>query len=126
MNALHTARSCVALAVLALVPLSASFAANLPLTSTAQIPFVNFGGIYNWKADREKGIWIEDAHHKWYYATLLGPCLGLDFATHIGFDTRPVDTFDRFSKIVVPGYGRCTVQNFTASDPPPAKQAATK
>ncbi len=126
MNALHTARGCVVFAALAMIPLGAWCATNAPAASAAAIPFVNFGGIYNWKADREQGVWIQDAHRKWYYATLLGPCPGLDFATRIGFDTRPVDTFDRFSKIIVPGYGRCTVQNFTTSDPPPSKRAATQ
>lgn len=124
MNAFHTVRGCVTAAVLAMVPLGAALAANAPAAPPAEIPFVDHGGIYNWKADREKGVWIQDAHRKWYYATLLGPCLGLDFAIRIGFDTRPLDTFDRFSKIIVPGYGQCTVQSLTASDPPPLKQAA--
>jgi hypothetical protein len=56
----------------------------------------------------------------------MGPCIGLNFANSIGFDTRPLGNFDRFSAIVVPGSGRCTVQSFTASEGPKAdKKRAT-
>ena len=121
MNTHPTVRAVAAIAVLAL-PFGVALA-NEPLAPEARIPFVNHGGINNWQADREQGLWIQDAHRKWYYATLMGPCNGLSFATGIGFDTKPLDTFDRFSAIVVPGWGRCVVQNFTTSDGPPAKQA---
>lgn len=88
----------------------------------ASIPFVPHGGIRDWEADRTRGLWIQDAHRNWYYAQLLGPCIGLDFATRLAFDTRPMGTFDRFSAIVVPGEGRCTVQSVAQSDAPPRKQ----
>ncbi|MBK9252299.1 MAG: hypothetical protein IPM70_10580 [Proteobacteria bacterium] len=50
---------------------------------------------------------------------LLGPCIGLDFALSIGFDTGPSNQFDKFSSILVPREGRCQVTSFTRSDPPP-------
>ena len=114
-------RSACLVTALAVTPVGVALAVeSAPAKVEASIPF---GLIRDWQADREQGLWIQDAHRKWYYATLMGPCNGLSFATGIGFDTKPLDTFDRFSAIVVPGWGRCVVQNFTTSDGPPAKQA---
>ena len=92
----------------------------------ASIPFVQHGGIRNWRADHNRGLWIQDTHRRWYYAKLISPCFGLNFATSIGFDTRRFGTFDRFSDIVVPREGRCRVQSLTASDGPPRKRSADK
>ena len=83
---------------------------------------MQYGGIRDWKADGTRGLWIQDQHRNWYYAKLMGPCFGLDFATSIGFDARPMGTFDRFGSIVVPREGRCTVRSIVTSEPPPRKQ----
>jgi hypothetical protein len=89
----------------------------------ASIPFVQYNGIRDWKADHTRGLWIQDSRRDWYYAKLMGPCFGLDFATRIAFDARPGGTFDRFSSIIVPREGRCIVQSIVASEPPPRKHA---
>jgi len=86
------------------------------------IPFANHGGIRDWEADRDRGLWVQDQHRRWYYAKLMGPCTGLNFAHSIGFDTRPMGQFDRFSAIVVPGTGRCQVQSLTQSAAPAPDQ----
>jgi hypothetical protein len=88
----------------------------------ASIPFANHGGIRDWKADRDQGLWVQDIHRQWYYAKLMGPCIGLNFAQTIGFDTHPLGRFDQFSSIYVPGGGggRCAVQSFTLSGAPPS------
>jgi hypothetical protein len=86
--------------------------------ANASIPFANNGGIRDWEADRDNGLWVQDIHRKWYYAKLMGPCIGLNFAQTIGFDTHPLGRFDKFSAIVVPGSGKCFVQSFAASDAP--------
>jgi hypothetical protein len=88
----------------------------------ASIPFVNHGGIRHWETDGNRGVWIQDIHRNWYYAMLMGPCFGLNFATRLGFDAGPSGEFDRFSSIVVPREGRCAVQSFVESDGPPRKQ----
>jgi hypothetical protein len=90
-------------------------------SSDVSIPFANHGGIRDWHADNDRGLWIQDAHGKWYYATVMSPCLGLNFANSIGFDTRPAGSFDRFSYIVVPREGRCAVQTLRPSGAPPTK-----
>lgn len=121
MNIRNTWRASLALAAVALTSMSPSFAAS-NVTPQASIPFANHGGIRDWQADRDRGLWVKDVHGKWFYASLMSPCTGLNFATTIGFDTRPMGTFDRWSAIVVPRWGRCVVQTLTPSDGPPRKQ----
>jgi Family of unknown function (DUF6491) len=128
MNSSKILRGALVAAALAVAPLTASFATS-PAPDAA-IPFANHGGIRDWQADRDQGLWIQDVRRNWYYAKLMAPCIGLNFATSLGFDTRPMGTFDRFSAIVVPREGRCVVQSLAPSGPPPTKaqlksQAAT-
>jgi hypothetical protein len=93
----------------------------------ASIPFVGSGSIRSWRADGSKGLWIQGAHRKWYYAKFLGArCPGLNFAHTLAFDTTPSGTFDRFSAIIVPDWGRCQVRSLTASEGPPRKQDKEK
>jgi hypothetical protein len=121
MNVRNNLRAVLLISGLATVPFAAAFATS-SVTPEASIPFANHGGIRDWQADRERGLWVQDVHNKWYYASLMGPCIGLNFAQTIGFDTRPQGNFDRWSAILVPHYGRCVVQSFTPSDGPPRKQ----
>jgi hypothetical protein len=107
-----------------MAPFAASFATE-NVTPEPSIPFANHGGIRDWHADRDRGLWVQDVHGKWYYARLMGPCTGLDFAETIGFDTRPMGTFDRFSAIIVPRYGRCVVQSLAPSGPPRSQKQAS-
>jgi hypothetical protein len=85
------------------------------------IPFVGMGSINDWRADKRQGLWVQDLHRQWYYARTMGPCLGLDFAQTIGFETRTGDTLDRFSSIIVPREGRCPLTSLVRSGPPPKK-----
>jgi hypothetical protein len=100
----------------------ATLAAEPSGTQQAYIPFANHGGIRDWEADRDRGVWVQDIHRKWYYAKLMSPCIGLNFANTIAFDTRPQGRFDQFSSIYVPGGSRCAVQSFTVSGAPPGKK----
>ncbi|HMA12060.1 MAG TPA: DUF6491 family protein [Steroidobacteraceae bacterium] len=88
-------------------------------TVQASIPFVDHHSIRDWQADGKDGLWVQDVRRNWYYAKLLGPCIGLDFALSIGFDTGPSNQLDKFSSIIVPREGRCQITSFTRSDPPP-------
>jgi hypothetical protein len=117
----------VVLGVALLVAGASAFAAeSAKPTPQPYIPFANHGGIRDWAADHDRGVWLQDIHRRWYYAKLMGPCIGLDFATTIGFDTHPLGRFDQFSSIVVPGTGRCAVQTFSASGAPPSKKSGAK
>lgn len=94
-----------------------------PLGPQASIPFANLtSSIRDWQANENDGLWVQDARRQWYYAELMGPCWGLDYALQVGFNTRGASSFDRFSEVVVPGYDRCAVRSFTRSDAPPVKQ----
>jgi hypothetical protein len=91
-----------------------------PVSAQASIPFVNHGGVWNWQADGSKGLYVQDQHRNWYYAALMGGCVDLPFANAVGFETRGVDTLDRFGTVVVRGQ-RCPIVSFTHSDGPPAR-----
>jgi hypothetical protein len=127
MNTTLNIRALAAVAALTIAPIGASFAATLTDTvPQASIPFVSFGGINDWQADHDRGLWVQDLHRHWYYATFMGPCQGLNFTNSIGFDARHTDTFDRFSTVIVPGWGKCALTSFTASDPPANKLRANE
>ena len=117
------ARSRWALAVLMCAPLSAAFAtAAAPVAPAKPEASIAFARIRDWQSDSERGMWIQAYNRQWYYAEFMGRCLGLNFATAVGFDTRHQSSFDRFSSVFVPGYGRCVIQTFTQSDGPPRKK----
>ena len=83
----------------------------------ASIPFVDHGGIRDWRADNDRSLWIEAVNRQWYYARTFGPCTGLRFANRIGFVTEPNGSFDRFSSIIVDGQ-KCMIDSLRTSDAP--------
>lgn len=98
-------------------------AAQAAPTAQASIPFVNHGGIRDWRALDRDTLYVQDSRRNWYRAEMLGPCLDLPFAHAIGFETRGIDRFDKFSNVVV-GRQRCAVQSLVRSEPPPSRKAA--
>jgi len=91
-----------------------------PASGEASIPFVNHGGVWNWQADGSRGVYVQDQHRQWYYAKLMSNCFDLPFANSIGFETRGIDTLDRFGTLVVRGQ-HCPITSFTYSAGPPAR-----
>lgn len=91
-------------------------------TEEASIPFARMdSSIHDWQADGQYGLWVQDVHRDWYYATTLGPCYGLDWAVAIGIEPRG-SQLDKFGMIVVPRErSRCQLTSFKRSDPPPPK-----
>lgn len=69
----------------------------------ARIPFVNHGGIRDWRSDDKDVVYIQASNRDWYKATLVTPAYDLPFVQAIGFDTGPIGTLDKFSSIVVRG-----------------------
>jgi hypothetical protein len=128
MNTARVRQTSLIVCALAILPLSKSFALDDAPAPRAEIPFANHGGIRNWTADREKGLWVQGLNKQWYYATFMGPCNGLNFANSLAFDTRPAGTFDRWSTVIVPGqFGqRCTIQSLVPSDGPPVASRKAK
>lgn len=98
------------------------------LGKEASIPFMDTIGLYNFQADDDHGVFLQDQQRHWYYATVLGPCTGLPFAQRIGVDTRFGGTqLDRTGTLLVDGQ-RCPLNSLTKSNgpPPKAKQAKKK
>ena len=110
-----------ALAIILTAPVRIVLADSNPAHVEASIPFASRGGIRDWSADGDRGLWMQAVSRKWYYAQFMGRCTGLAFATALGFDTRNLSVFDRWSAVVVPGYSRCTLTSLTPSEGPPRK-----
>ena len=114
--------SFVAALLVATAPAAMAQPAQKPVTGRdASIPFAALGGIEDWRANGDKGLWIRGRSHKWYYAELMGSCSGLSFRDHIGFVIEPYGSFDRFSSIVVEGR-LCHIKTLRESQPPPSKK----
>lgn len=89
--------------------------------AAASISFVEFGNIYDWRADGSKGIYIESDDRKWFYATFMSPCTDLPFSEHVGFRSTPPLPLDKFNSIEVRGE-TCYFQTFDHSPGPPGTQ----
>lgn len=109
---------------LAAAPAAAS-AEPAPASQEARIPFVNHGGIRDWRAADGDTLYVQDSRRRWYRAELMHDAIGLPFAWTIGFETRGVDSFDRFSTVVVDGQ-RIPVRSLVRVDGPPPKREKAK
>lgn len=120
------------LAVVATATLTTPALASDPTWTADQIgkemsiPFMDTVGLYNFQADDDRGVWLQDQQRRWYYARIAGPCTGLPFAQRIGVDTRFGGTqLDRTGMLLVDGQ-RCSIDSLTASAGPPAKAGHKK
>ena len=110
-----------------LLPLSAAAAVepaageSRAIGVESSIVFPGDSSIRNWRADRDRGIWIQDRRGDWYYGSFAGICRDLDFAQAIGFDTRGAGRLDKFASIIVRGE-RCLLSSFVTSEGPPSKK----
>jgi hypothetical protein len=111
-----------AVAIIAIAPMRIVLADSNPSQLEASIPFASRGGIRDWAADGDRGLWVQSVNRKWYYAQFMGRCIGLGFATALGFDTGSQAAFDRWSSVIVPGYARCALTSLTLSDGPPPRK----
>jgi len=96
-------------------------AAGAAKPQEASIPFANHGGIRDWRADGDRGMWVQDSHNRWYYGRFMAPCTGLQFAEAVRFKTSPSDQLDRWSFVRARDTGNCAFSSFARSDGPPKK-----
>ncbi|WP_242147904.1 DUF6491 family protein [Sphingomonas sp. BAUL-RG-20F-R05-02] len=90
------------------------------------IPLLRSQNLYNFETDGDRGAWLQDQQRRWYYAKVLGRCLGLSFATRIGVDTRfNGGSLDRTGTLLVDGQ-RCPIDSLTASAGPPPRPGKLK
>lgn len=87
----------------------------------ASIPFGR-SQIYSWQVTNDRSIYIETNNRQWYKADLMGPCIDLPFAQHVGFGFNADGSFDRFSTIYSRGQN-CPVTSLTrVAEPPSGKK----
>ena len=90
-------------------PAVASAAGDVVVNPNARIPFVQYGGIRDWRTDNDNDLYVQGSDRRWYRVDLMGPCTGLEFANGVRFlPSDSAGTFDRFSWIVANGQ-RCKV-----------------
>ncbi len=91
------------------------------LGKETSIPFIGTVGLYNFDAEDQDGVYLQDQSRRWYYARVLGPCTGLPFANRIAVDTRFNGTsLDRTGALLVDG-DVCHLDSLVASNGPPKK-----
>jgi len=96
------------------------------LGKETSIPFIGTIGLYNFEADGDRGVWLQDQQRRWYYARVLGPCTGLPFAVRIGVDTRfGGSQLDRTGTLLVDRQ-RCPINSLVASNGPLPKAKKAK
>lgn len=126
---MNTLRNAVIGAVLAATGVGTLVAAEATADASKEtsIPFVNLRqSIYSWQDDGQMGMWIQDIRKQWYYAKFNGPCQGVEFAVRLGFETKTLNTLDRFGTVIVPDRGRCPLVSLVKSDPPPNDKKSRK
>jgi len=96
------------------------------LGKETRIPFIGTLNLYNFETDGDRGAWLQDQRRRWYYARVVGRCLGLSVATRIGVDTRfNGDSLDRTGTLLVDGQ-RCPIDSLTTSAGPPPRPGKLK
>jgi hypothetical protein len=91
------------------------------LGKETSIPFMDTIGLYNYQADSDRGVWLQDQQRRWYYATVLAPCIGLPYANRIGVDTRfGGSSLDRTGSLLVDRQS-CHLTSLVTSNGPPPK-----
>ena len=111
-------KSILLVSMLATIAACSTAAPGPPRTAAASIPFVNHGGIQDWRAPNDTTLYVQARNNRWYVAKLRGDCIGLSYEDSIGFDAGATDTFDQFSSVIVRGQ-RCTVESLTPIGGPP-------
>ena len=104
-----------ALALLPLLLIAGNAVAQTAPARSAEIPFANHGGIYDWRAQGNDAIVIESQSHHFYRATFLSPCYDLKFRDRVGFVTDARDVLDKFDSVRV---GEQTCQFITFDEVP--------
>ncbi len=81
------------------------------LQANASIPFLNHGGVEDWRAEGSTALLVKSRTGHYYRATFMSPCRNLPYAVGIGFKSDGTDTLDKFDSVEVRGE-RCVFVAF--------------
>ena len=113
----------VAALLAAIVPTLADAAPEPAQAEQVRIPFASFGTIRSFRPVGDNVVYLQGTHRRWYRAELNGPCINLNSALRIGFDTRySGNTLDNSSTLIVGGE-RCRITSLTRADGPPPRRS---
>jgi hypothetical protein len=59
--------------------------------------------VQDWHPVGDREVWFQDRSRKWYRAVLMSPAFDLPFTEHVGIDSRPIGTLDRFGGVIIKG-----------------------
>ena len=91
----------------------------------ASISFVDMRGIEDFQAMVTMRSISRTEAGNGIYATIMGPCLGLSYATRIGVKTRGSSSLDKYGSLLVDG-DECRIDELVTSGPPPKKVKKAK
>lgn len=105
--------------VAGLAPLMAAHAEPAPreVGEEATIAFPAHGGVRNFRADTDRGVWIEDQRRNWYYASFIGTCRDIRWVDAIAIDTYGSSRLDKHSRIIA-GNDVCQISRLLTADKP--------
>jgi hypothetical protein len=81
----------------------------------ATIPFVDYGGVQDWRATPQGDLLLRGNGANYYRAQFIGPCPNLKFGMRIGIPGGAMDSLDKFSTIYV-GRDACPLKSLTRID----------
>ena len=81
----------------------------------ASIPFVDYGGVTDWRTTAAGDLLLRGTGDDYYRAQFMGPCPNLGYAMRIGIPGGAMDSLDRFSNVYVDGMA-CPLKSVTRVD----------
>jgi len=89
----------------------------------ADIPFANTrSGIRSFTPDdRGYGVYIQDNHRDWYYASFFARCMELPYAFGFGIQTFGGSSTLSRGDTIIAGRETCRIHDIVRSGPPPEK-----
>ena len=81
----------------------------------ASVPFVDFGGVQDWRVTNAGDLLLQGTAGNYYRAQLMGACPSLGSSMRIGIPGGAMDQLDRFSSIYVGGEP-CPLKSLTRID----------
>ena len=112
-------KSGLLLGALSLITAASVHAGTAPQRQAA-IDHANQGGIADWYASDDSGIFVMDRTGRWYRAEFVGSCPRVTLQNTIAFRTSVTGRLDALGSVVTAD-GVCPLRSLTRSERPAAK-----